>query len=78
MPDDTLSFLSPKSIAIIGASKDPTKRGYQAIRYLIADKFPGGIYPIHPREKEILGIEVYASVADVEEDIDIALVCTQA
>ncbi|MEG3620021.1 acetate--CoA ligase family protein [Magnetovibrio sp. PR-2] len=78
MPDDTLSFLSPKSIAIIGASKDPTKRGYQAIRYLIADKFPGGIYPIHPREPEILGIPAYASVTDVQDTIDIALVCTQA
>lgn len=78
MAETPLSFLSPKSIAVIGASKDPTKRGYQAIRCLIADKFPGGIYPVHPREKEILGIEVFPNVAKVPDEIDIALVCTQA
>ena len=59
-------FLAPRSIAIIGASNDPTKRGYQALKYLIADKFAGGIYPIHPREQEILGIRAYPSVSAVE------------
>lgn len=76
MAEDPLPFLSPSSIAIIGASNDPTKRGYQAIRYLIADQFKGGIYPIHPRESEILGIEVFASVLDVPDEIDLALICT--
>jgi len=71
-------FLAPSSIAIIGASKDPTKRGYQALKYLIADNFAGGIYPIHPREPEILGIPAYPSVSAVPAEIDLGLVCTPA
>ena len=78
MTDGTLSFLSPRSIAIVGASNDPTKRGYQAIRYLIADDFSGNIYPIHPREDEILGLRAYPRVGDVVGDVDVALVCTPA
>ncbi|MBK8907426.1 MAG: acetate--CoA ligase family protein [Rhodospirillales bacterium] len=78
MTRGALNFLAPRSIAVIGASRDPTKRGYQALRYLIADNFPGGIFPIHPKEPEILGIPAYPSVAAVPEPIDLALVCTPA
>ncbi len=71
-------FLAPRSIAVIGASNDPTKRGFQALKYLIADKFAGGIYPIHPREQEILGIRAYPTVSAVEAEIDLGLICTPA
>ena len=70
--------LNPQSMAIIGASRDPTKRGYRAIQSLFADEYRGKIYPINPRESEILGLKCYPTVADVPEDIDIALVCTAA
>lgn len=78
MNSSRLSFLSPETIAVVGASKDPTKRGYQAIRQLLVDGFPGDIYPIHPRESEIQGIRAYSTVASVPADIDLALVCTPA
>ena len=71
-------LLSPRSVAVIGASNDPTKRGYQAIRTLLADGFPGAIYPIHPRATEILGLQAHRTVLDVEGDVDLALVCTPA
>ncbi|MCP4371773.1 MAG: CoA-binding protein, partial [Deltaproteobacteria bacterium] len=47
--------LNAKSVAIIGASKDETKRGYQAIRTLIDERFEGNIYPVNPKENSILG-----------------------
>ena len=78
MTNPLREFLAPRSVAVIGASKDPTKRGYQALRYLIADNFAGGIYPIHPKEPEILGIRAYPSVSAVEAEIDLGLVCTPA
>ena len=70
--------LNPTSIAIVGASKDPTKRGYRAIQSLFNDRYQGRIYPINPKESEILGLACYASLADVPEEIDVALVCTAA
>ncbi len=78
MTSGFLGFLAPRSVAVIGASKEPTKRGYQALRYLIADKFAGGIYPIHPTESEILGIQAYPSLTAVPHQVDLALVCTPA
>ena len=70
------SVLAPRSLAVVGASKDPTKRGCQALKALLADEFPGPVYPIHPREPEILGLTAYASVLDVPGEIDLALICT--
>ena len=64
-------FLSPRSIAVVGASNDPTKRGYQAIRRLLADGFPGPIYPVNPRQAEILGLQAYPDVAAVPGEVQI-------
>lgn len=67
-----------QSIAIIGASTDPAKRGNQAIRKLIADGYEGAIYPINPKAPEILGIPAFATIMDVDAAIDVVLVCTPA
>lgn len=72
------STFKAQSIAIIGASNDPAKRGNQAIRKLRVDGYAGAIYPINPKEDEIMGLAAYGSVLDVEGDIDVVLVCTPA
>ncbi len=71
-------LIHPRTIAIVGASRDSAKRGYRAIASLIADKYQGKIYPINPKEDEILGFKCYASVGDVPEQVDLAVVCTAA
>lgn len=70
--------LYPDSIAIIGASKDQTKRGFRSIQKLLADGYAGAIYPVNPKEPEILGLKCYPSIADVPGPVDLALVCTPA
>ena len=72
------SVFKARSIAIIGASNDPAKRGNQAIRKLLADGYEGAIYPINPKAAEILSVKAYPSVLDVDGSIDVALVCTPA
>ena len=67
-----------ESVAIIGASKDETKRGYQAIKILQDEQYDGRIYPVNPKEKSILGLPCYSSVLDIPEKIDLALVTTPA
>ncbi len=78
MPHYLDPVLNPRTIAIIGASKEPTKRGYRAIQSLFSDRYQGQIFPINPRESEILGLKCYPTVADVPGEIDVALVCTAA
>ena len=71
-------FLAPDSIAIVGASADPTKRGYKAMVGLVKDGYPGKIYPINPKADMILGIKAYPSLADLPGPVDLALICTPA
>jgi acyl-CoA synthetase (NDP forming) len=67
-------MLDPQSIAIVGASTDPTKRGYQAVRALRDSGYTGPIYPVNPRATEILGLEVIPSIRDLPYGIDVALI----
>ena len=71
-------ILNAESVAIIGASKKETKRGYQTIRTLLDEKFEGRIYPVNPKEKSILGFKCYKNVSDIGEPVDVALVATPA
>ena len=71
-------ILNPQSIVIVGASKDPTKRGNRAIQSLVSDHYAGRIIPINPRESEILGFQCYPSIAEAPGEIDLAIVCTAA
>ena len=71
-------ILNADSVAIVGASKDVTKRGNQAIRTLLNDKFEGTIYPVNPKEDSILGFKCYKKVSDIEDSVDMALITTPA
>ena len=68
--------LDAASVAIIGASRDEKKRGYQAIKTLLEDKFEGEIYPVNPREDIILGLKCYKSILDIKEPVELVLITT--
>ncbi|GMR10477.1 MAG: acetate--CoA ligase [Anaerolineae bacterium] len=70
-------FFSPQSIAVVGASTDPTKLGHVILNNLLSGNFLGPgrtLYPINPKAKEILGQTAYASVLDVPDPIDLAVI----
>jgi len=69
---------APRSIAVVGASLDPTKRGYQILRGLDASGFDGDVYPVNPRGGEILGRAVVLSVGSLPHGVDLAVLCTPA
>jgi len=71
-------LMHPRSVAVIGASKSETKRGFQSIQTLLSDKFEGAIYPVNPKERHILGLPCYKSILDIEDTVDIALIATPA
>lgn len=71
-------ILDAESVAIVGASKSETKRGFQAIRTLLDEKYEGRIFPVNPKERSILGFKCYAKVSDIDDPVDIALITTPA
>ncbi len=72
------ALLNPRSVAIIGASADPLKRGLQAIRRLQLDGFPHPIYPVNPKLTDVLGLPAYPSVEAIDGEVDLALLVTPA
>ncbi len=71
-------ILNATSVAIVGASKNETKRGFQTIRTLLDEKYEGRIYPVNPKEKSILGFKCYQNISDIQEPVDMALIATPA
>ncbi|TEB06351.1 acetate--CoA ligase alpha subunit [Pelotomaculum propionicicum] len=74
----TNSLTSPASIAVVGASKTPGKIGYSVVNNLIQSGYKGKIYPVNPKEKEILGLPSFASVAAIPESAETAIFAVPA
>ncbi|MFX0179645.1 MAG: CoA-binding protein, partial [Candidatus Hodarchaeota archaeon] len=67
-------FLNPRSVAIIGASKNILKGGYRILSNLVVNNFNGKIFPVNPNATgKIYGLEFKKSVLDIEEEVDIAI-----
>lgn len=71
-------LLAPRSIAVVGASANPTAIGGQPIRQLLRHGFTGEIYPVNPKREEVQGLRCYPSVVDLPEGIDMAIVAVAA
>ncbi len=66
-------IMRPKAVAVIGASNEAGKIGNSVMKNLINGGYQGKIYPIHPKEAEIMGIQAFKSVKDVPAEIDTAV-----
>lgn len=71
-------IMDPDTVAIVGASTDERKRGYQAIETLQEEGYEGDVYPVNPEADEILGLTVYPTVSAIPGRVDLALVATPA
>jgi len=71
-------FFNPRTIAIIGASSDFRKPGGRSLNALQKRGYTGKIYPINPNSRELLGIPCYPKLADVPDEIDMAIISTPA
>ncbi|MDP1584323.1 MAG: acetate--CoA ligase family protein [Bradyrhizobium sp.] len=78
MPHPLDSFFAPDSIALIGASRDLEKIPGRLLSMLRKNEYPGKIYPINPNYPDIDGLKCFASIADVGQPIDLAIVIIPA
>lgn len=70
-------FFNPKSVCIIGASRNPTKIGHVILKNF-KETFSGKIYPINPKAKKILGLGCYHSLEKIKGKIDLAVIALPA
>lgn len=66
-------IMQPKAVAVVGASNEAGKIGNSVMKNLINGGYKGTIYPIHPKEAEIMGIKAFKSVKDIPGEIDTAV-----
>ncbi|MCK5270699.1 MAG: CoA-binding protein, partial [Sedimentisphaerales bacterium] len=68
------SLFSPKSVAVIGASRTPGKVGHEVVNNLINGGFEGDIVPINPSADEVLGLKCYPDLKDYPGKIDLGII----
>jgi acetyltransferase len=71
-------LFSPESVAVIGASRKPGKVGYDIVSNLVAGGFAGAIIPVNPAGGELLGLEVFPSLLDYSENVDLVVIVVPA
>jgi len=71
-------FFNPKSVAIVGASRNQPTPNYWLTANLVNLKYPGKIYPVNPNATEIMGLKCYSNVRDIEGEVDIAAISVPA
>lgn len=72
------TLLWPRSVAVIGASSDPSSLSGRPLRMLLNLGYDGRLYPVNPRHAEVNGLRAYSTVGDLPGRVDVALVLVPA
>lgn len=67
-----------RSVAVVGASGDPSKFGYMTLDSIIRGGYQGQIYPVNPKGGELLGLKAYPSLNEVPDQPDLVVVIVPA
>ncbi len=71
-------FFNPSTVAVVGASQNPAKIGYEILKNIVRYNYRGAVYPINPKAEEILGHKVYPNLTSVPGEIDLAVIVVPA
>lgn len=72
------TFFSPRGIAVIGASRDPSRLGSLVLQNLLAAGYSGPIWPVNPSAEEIMGRPAAASLSEVPEPVEMVVLALRA
>ena len=78
MRKDLERFFNPRSIAIVGASRDLGTISGQPLKHLKSHHYRGKLFPVNPKYQEILGVKCYASLEALPETPDLVLILINA
>ncbi|MET0903145.1 MAG: GNAT family N-acetyltransferase [Acidimicrobiales bacterium] len=71
-------LLSPRSVAVIGAGRDPDSLGHRVLRQLQLARFAGPVWPVHPHAHDVASMRAVRSILDIDEEVDLAIVSVPA
>jgi acetate---CoA ligase (ADP-forming) len=68
----------PRAVAVVGASRDPSGVGHLVLKKIVAGGFTGPVYPVNPKARSIASIPCVASIAELPDGIDLAVLALPA
>lgn len=71
-------FLRPKTVAVIGASRDPGRLGNLLFRHVLESGFTGTAYPVNSSAHSVGGVRAYKNLVEIPERVDLALLVVPA
>jgi acetyl coenzyme A synthetase (ADP forming)-like protein len=69
-----LPFFRPRSVAVVGASREPSHIGHRIMEALVQNRFQGPVYPVNPKATVVGCIKACPSVRELPEPVDLAVV----
>ena len=72
------SFFKPKTVAVIGVSRQPRKFGHVIFKNFKDSEFKGKVFPVNPKAEAILGTKAYTSVNEIPDEVDLAVIAVPA
>lgn len=75
---DLNKLFNPKSIAVLGASRDEKKIGHIVLKNIVNSGFRGRIFPVNPNAASIAGMDCYADYKDLPEIPELAILSVPA
>lgn len=67
-------FFYPRSVAVVGASRDPSSIGYRVLEALLIRRFQGTVYPVNPNALAVASVRAYPSLRDIPEPVELAII----
>jgi acyl-CoA synthetase (NDP forming)/GNAT superfamily N-acetyltransferase len=72
------TLLTPRSVVVVGASRDPDSIGHRLLENILAGGFTGSLHAVNPEADEVLGVRSHAQVDQVPGPVDLAVVAVPA
>jgi acetyltransferase len=68
------SVMTPKSIAVVGATNRPGSVGLAVFKNLLTAGFEGVLYPVNPKAKSVQSVKAYPALTDIPDEVDLAVI----
>lgn len=75
---DIKAIMAPESVAVVGATNRPGSVGLAVFRNILDAGYKGVLYPVNPKARSIQGVKAYPSLADVPDELDMAVLIVPA
>src|SRR5215469_10522092 len=67
-------FFKPASVAVVGASREPSSIGYRILQALVLNRFQGPVYPVNSKAAVVGSMRAYPGVTQIPEPVDLAII----